>query len=598
MDVLGNLVGGPGCAPNGASVSQNPLSKLADDMLQGTNSKSRQPLPLGGLSQGHGNIHAHEPNSDAAVQAMNDNFHAARAGNGHLMRPPPPPHEMHGPPMMQQHPNSWAEEFHRHKPQVNHPLHFDEAWGQQTTPPPMMVAHPPPAQWINEFSSRNMAQGIPNPGFENAWQSVSHQPHSIDANQMSNVWNETLVQPSSLEEAWQQGEHVENKKLEGAWSGLDGELVHRDQAVTSHGLEEAWKASDTERTNLEQAWEGSSAELNKRLTEAWEEAKSMQDPELEEIWKESFLSQEGYDQAWAETAAKLEELKDPLSYEFKTNNPFLELDDPFEAGMAFFNDGEIHDAILAFEAEVQRHEDNSEAWLMLGRSQQEHDQDDKAIACLERSVSHDPYNLDALLALGVSYVNELDSEKALMNLKAWVEHNPLYSGLTIKDDEYSDGSVMDGVMQLMMQAAEHNPKDAHVQTVLGVLYNVSKDYDSAVEAFRTCVGLKPDDYSLWNKLGATLANSNNSDKALPAYDRALEIKPKYARGWLNRGISFANLNNNTEAAKCYFKALELNPEARHVWSYLRIIFTCMERFDLVQAASTENLEVFREEFGI
>ncbi|CAM9364222.1 unnamed protein product [Heterosigma akashiwo] len=225
------------------------------------------------------------------------------------------------------------------------------------------------------------------------------------------------------------------------------------------------------------------------------------------------------------------------------------------------------------------------------------DHDDRAIACLEAAVRHDPYALDALLHLGVSYVNELDPERALRNLKAWVEHNPLYADLQVRDDGYSDGSLMDAALQLMQQAAAHSPGDVQVQTVLGVLYNVTRDYDSAVDAFRRAASLNPGDHGLWNKLGATLANSNHSDKALAAYERALDIRPRYARGWLNRGIAHANLNDHAEAARCYFRALGLNPGARHVWSYLRIVFTCMERFDLVQLASKEDLGAFREEFG-
>ncbi|KAG5189940.1 peroxin-5 [Tribonema minus] len=246
---------------------------------------------------------------------------------------------------------------------------------------------------------------------------------------------------------------------------------------------------------------------------------------------------------------------------------------------------------------------------MLGQSHAENDQDRLAIGCLERSVEADPYNLEALLALGVSYVNELDSARALRNLKAWVEHNPKYAGLELKQDAYSDGTLMDEVMQLMrsaeqwdfvmqlMHSAEQwDTADADVKVVLGVLFNVSRDYDAAVGAFREALRLRPEDHSLWNKLGATLANSNRSEEALPVYEEALKRKPKYARAWLNLGISQANLSRYEQAASCYMRALTLNPAAKHIWAYLRIVFTSMDRFDLVQKAAAEDVTVFDGEF--
>jgi len=595
MDLLGNLVGGQGCGPSGVTAAQNPLSKLADDMFQGAQSHPAIPLER---------ARSMPASQSNAIHSMNQGFMEGQMGP-HFHGPLPPPPQMpmgRIPPMMQQHfdpaaSHAWAQEFSNFRPTLHHPANFDEAWNSNAS------IVPPESQWVNQFVQ--MHPHPPHfqkllPGFESAWQASSgvQTPHFFS--RMSNAWIES--NPALTAETVKQNPE-QNVALEDAWSGgLEDQLGPRDQAVTSdQNFEEAWEAP--EKSELEQAWEGpdeawegSAERIKKDLLDAWEESKGIQDPELNDVWDQSIVSQSGYDKAWAETAARLEGMRDPLSYQFKANNPYLMMEDPFQAGMSFFCEGEIRQAILAFEAEVQRHEDNSEAWLMLGQSQQENDQDDLAIACLERSVKHDPYNLDALLLLGVSYVNELDSPRALSNLKAWVEHNPLYSDLKIRDDGYSDGTVMDAVMQLMMQAAEHNPADVNVQTVLGVLYNVSRDYDSAVEAFRVAVSLKPESYSLWNKLGATLANSNNSEKALPAYDRALELKPKYARGWLNRGISFANLNNNAEAARCYLKALELNPDARHIWSYLRIVFTCMERFDLVQKASAENFESFKREF--
>jgi peroxin-5 len=220
-------------------------------------------------------------------------------------------------------------------------------------------------------------------------------------------------------------------------------------------------------------------------------------------------------------------------------------------------------------------------------------------------VDRDPYSPEALLALGVSYVNELNHARAIETLKAWIKNNPKFAGLELEDDLYGAAepkesgmeSAFDEVQQLLLRALEFDPKDAaDVLEALGVVYNVSRDYDAAVDAFQKAIELRPDDYQLWNKLGATLANGNQSAKALPAYHRALQLKPKYARVWLNMAISHSNLQNYEEAARCYLQTLSLNPSAIHCWSYLRIALSCSERWDLLPLATSQDLDSFKEHF--
>ena len=291
-----------------------------------------------------------------------------------------------------------------------------------------------------------------------------------------------------------------------------------------------------------------------------------------------------------------EEEADALKYEFDERSKTVNSRNPMEDGIRLFQKGETKQAILCFEAELLEHPDNSEAWRILGKCHAENDEDRRAIACFERAVENDPYSLDALLSLGVSYVNELNNEKALVNLKAWIQHNVKYADLEVVDDGYGDGSVLDDVQNLMLQALKLQPKDADVLEALGVCYNASRDYDSAVKCFQTALEVRPNDYQLWNKLGATFANSQRSDEALPAYNKAIDLKPRYARAWLNMAISHSNLQNYDDAARCYLQTLSLNPEAVHCWSYLRIALTCSERWDLLPLVSAQDITAFREHY--
>jgi len=121
-----------------------------------------------------------------------------------------------------------------------------------------------------------------------------------------------------------------------------------------------------------------------------------------------------------------------------------------------------------------------------------------------------------------------------------------------------------------------------VQTVLGVLYHISSDFDKAIEAFKNAVKLKPDDPALWNKLGATQANSSRSSDAVHAYKRALQLRPAYVRTLANLAISYANQGMHEDAVRTYLTTLTHNPDANHVWSYLRISLSHLQREDLIE----------------
>jgi len=151
--------------------------------------------------------------------------------------------------------------------------------------------------------------------------------------------------------------------------------------------------------------------------------------------------------------------------------------------------------------------------------------------------------------------------QALNYLRSWLSQHPDYQSIPVEfDAQPEEGfyTLHKKVTAMFRKAADVCPHDADLFTVLGVLYNLSREYDLAIESFKQAIVLDPKNYSLWNKLGATQANSprpQGSKEAVYAYRKALELKPNYVRAWVNMGISYANQGIYDTASKYYLRAL-------------------------------------------
>lgn len=306
---------------------------------------------------------------------------------------------------------------------------------------------------------------------------------------------------------------------------------------------------------------------------------------------------EAYDEYMNEQAA-LKQQSDASRgvYVFSDLNPYVGHPNPLKEGQELFRKGLLSEAVLALEAEVLKNPENAEGWRLLGIAHAENDDDQQAIAAMMRAQEADPANLEVLLSLGVSHTNELEQQAALKYLYSWLRHHPKYGSIAPQEQPISFYHA--DVARLFTDAAKMAPEDADVHIVLGVLYNLSREYDKAIESFKTALELKPRDYSLWNKLGATQANSVQSSDAILAYQQALDIKPNYVRAWANMGISYANQGMYEDSIRYYVRALAMNPKADNAWQYLRISLSCASRNDMLEACDSRNIDVLQKEFPL
>ncbi|XP_065915997.1 peroxisomal targeting signal 1 receptor-like isoform X2 [Dysidea avara] len=288
-------------------------------------------------------------------------------------------------------------------------------------------------------------------------------------------------------------------------------------------------------------------------------------------------------------------------YHFEQNNPLRNITHPFEEGLKKLKEGDLSSAVLLFEAEVQERPENVEGWKYLGTTQADNEQELLAIAALNKCLQLDPGNLTALMALAVSYTNESRQQEAVDTLKTWISSNPKYnttcvttsSGADIKKSfthSFMSNKMHAEARDMYIAAACQSPNniDADVQVGLGVLFNLSGDYEKAVDCFNSALQVRPN--------------------AVHAYRQALNFLPGFTRSRYNLGISCINLKAYREAVEHFLTALDQQRKGKgpnghgkmsdNIWSTLRLAVTLLGNHDITKFVDAKDLDPLLRQFGI
>ncbi|KAF2883132.1 hypothetical protein ILUMI_23049 [Ignelater luminosus] len=457
---------------------------------------------------------------------------------------------------------------------------------------------------------------------EAVWAEITARERDQTQAEANHLWHEEYEQEVVANNELQQAanelvdETSDSKMAYSKFLQFIKQVKDENGAITDDDLAQNWS---------EEYLDVTANEMERTFNKTWtsEQATTSDDAststfwnKLQDEWLKLAEQDSGEDHPWI---SEFNDYYDPYKeYEFNEENPMQNIPGPLEKGKELLERGDLPGAVLCFEAAARQDPNCVEAWQLLGITQAENEQDPHAICALKKCLELEPGNLKVLMALAVSYTNESYHHQACQSLVSWLKHHPEYADILPPNFQLS-GQVTSLlnleqhklVQDLFIKAAQRQPinPDYEVQCGLGVLFNLSGEYDKAVDCFRAALNVKPDDSRLWNRLGATLANGNRSEEAVDAYHRALNLTPGFIRARYNVGITCINLGAYKEAAEHFLMAL--NQQARGgdaetskfqmsetIWATLRMCISLMNRTDLRSAIEGRDLQALNNAFNI
>lgn len=96
--------------------------------------------------------------------------------------------------------------------------------------------------------------------------------------------------------------------------------------------------------------------------------------------------------------------------------------------------------------------------------------------------------------------------------------------------------------------------------ILGIIYYLSKDYDTSIRYFKEAINLNPGNPDVYYNLGNAFKDKGDLEEAVQSYFKAIELNHEYIEAYNNLGVVFKNKGDYENSIKMFNNAINLKPD--------------------------------------
>ncbi len=199
-------------------------------------------------------------------------------------------------------------------------------------------------------------------------------------------------------------------------------------------------------------------------------------------------------------------------------------------------------------------------WALLTVAPPEHD---AGVRFLTAAVALRPASPGCYVNLGIALRGQGHIDEAIACYRRALELDPNYNAALVGlGHALVDGGQIEPAIASLRKAVELTPKDAWALSGLGaILCDHKRDYDGALECFRTAALLEPEVAGHHYNLGNALFGKRRLGEAIACYRRATELDPNLAPAHTKLGAALRAEGRTAEAIASFRKAALLDPKS-------------------------------------